>query len=147
MKDTIKQLKLHFSIIGGFVGLLIAALCFWDGKGNKIMTASYGIAIGAMIGYLFIGILEIIGDIKGSGARLVKIMNKLNPIRGKHINEIVSAVGSYTSKSPIIITDRNNEQGQVYKFVDGKYQVDIMVGADGICVGILNEYMDGKKLQ
>ena len=118
MKDTIKQLKLHFSIIGGFAGLLIAALCFWDGKGNKIMTASYGIAIGAMIGYFFIAILEIIGEIKGG----------------------------YSSKRPIIITDRNNEQGLVYKFVDGKYQVDIMVGADGICIGVLNEYMDGKKL-
>ena len=146
MKDTIKQLKLHFSIIGGFAGLLIAALCFWDGKGNKIMTASYGIAIAAMIGYFFIAILEIIGEIKGSGARLVKIMNNLNPIRGKHIDEVVSAVGGYSSKRPIIITDRNNEQGLVYKFVDGKYQVDIMVGADGICIGVLNEYMDGKKL-
>ena len=36
--------------------------------------------------------------------------------------------------------------GETYRFVDGKYEIDILVGADGICIGVLKEVLDGKKL-
>ena len=140
------NLKVQFAILGGFAGLLIAGIFFWDGTGDKTITAFGGIAIGAMVGYFLIAILEIIAEVKNNN-RLINKMRKLNPIRGKHINDVVSAIGGYTSKSPITITDRNNEQGQIYKFKNKIYEVDIMVGADGICVGIMNEYLNGKKLQ
>lgn len=136
--------KLHvFGILGGFLGLLIAGVFVWDGKGNGLATALIAICAGVFVGY-FIGGLFV--GYKQEGYVLVKKMKKLNPIKGKHIDEILEKTGGYSSKKPITITDRNNEQGQLYKFVDGKYEVDILVGADNICIGILNEVLNGKKL-
>ena len=141
---TMKSIKITFAILGGFAGFLIAGIFFWDGTGNKIRTASVGIAIGVTIALFAVSLLEIW---KQEGMVLVKKFQKLNPIRGKHIDDVVRQIGGFTSKHPITITDRNNEQGQVYKFKDGKYEVEVLVGADGICIGILNELMDSKKIK
>ena len=107
------------------------------------MFATVGIAIGACLGF-FIGSLMVTW--KKEGFVLIRKIQKLNPIRGKHINDVVQTLGGYTSKVPTRITDRNNEMGETYRFVDGKYEVEILVGADGICIGVLKEVLDGKKL-
>ena len=133
-----------FAIFGGFIGFLVSGVFFWDGEGSKVTYAFTGIAIGVMLGY-FIASIMAVG--KQEGFVLINKFQKLNPIQGKSIDEVVRSIGGYTSKSPITITDRNNEVGQLYKFVDGKYEVDVLVSADGICIGVLNEYLDGKKLQ
>lgn len=139
-----KSIKLTFAILGGFAGFLIAGIFFWDGTGNKITVASFGIAIGVAVALFAVSLLEIW---KQEGMVLLKKFRKVNPVRGKHIDDVVRQIGGYTSRRPITIADRNNEQGQVYQFKDGKYEVEILVGADGICIGVLNELMDGKKVK
>lgn len=63
-----------------------------------------------------------------------------------NIDDVVRQIGGFTSRRPLTITDRNNEQGQVYKFKDGKYEVEVLVGANCICIGVLNEQTDDKMI-
>lgn len=139
-----KQIVITLSIFGGFLGLLIAGVFFWNSTGNKITTASIGIGIGVFLG-CFIGSLLTVW--KKEGYVLVRKVQKLNPLAGKRINDITLALGGYTAKQPTHITDRNNEIGSIYTFVDGKYEVKILVGADDICIGVVSEVLNGKKLK
>lgn len=73
------------------------------------------INIGLILSYIIAG--QIIAY-KQEGYRLIKAIRKQNPLWGKNINDVIDAVGGYSSKQKVKITDRNNEQCY-YNFIEG----------------------------
>ena len=137
-------MKMHyFAIVGGFLGYLLASVLIDDAGGNKGMYQIMGVCAGIFIGYFIAGLLM---AYKNQGYVLVKKMRKQNPLRGKNINDVIEAVGGYSSKQAVNITDRNNEKGAYYNFVDGGYEIQLLVGADDIIIGVSKEVLNGKKL-
>jgi hypothetical protein len=131
----------YFGIFGGFIGYIITALIFWNGEGNKTTYMIIGVSAGVFIGY-FIGAL--LQQYKRGGYVLVKKISKLNPLAGKNIKDVISAVGGYSSKQSVRLTDRNDEIGSYYTFKDGEYELILLVGADDIIIGIKKEVFQGK---
>lgn len=123
---------------------MISGLVFWDGLGLKFSYMFIGAAIGLCIGYFVAGLMI---AYKNEGARLIKKIRNLNPLRGRDINEVIDAVGGYTSKQAVTITDRDNEQGAYYNFVEGAYEVQLLVGADDIIIGVTKEVHHGKDIK
>ena len=98
---------------------------------------------GVFVGYLIAGLLM---AYKQQGFVLVKKFKKLNPLSGKNINDVIEEVGGYSSRQDAIITDRNNEKGAFYTFIDGGYEIQLLVGADDIIIGVSKEILNGKKM-
>ena len=133
----------YFAIVGGFLGYLLTSVLIDEAGGNKGMSQIIGVCAGVFIGYFVAGLLM---AYKNQGYVLVKKMRKQNPLRGKNINDVIEAVGGYSSKQAVNITDRNNEKGAYYNFVDGGYEIQLLVGADDIIIGVSKEVFNGKKL-
>ena len=132
----------YFAIFGGFLGYLLTSFLLTDG-GNKGMYQIMSVCAGVFIGYFVAGLLM---AYKQQGYVLIKKMRKQNPLRGKNINDVIEAVGGYFSKQAVNITDRNNEKGAYYTFIDGGYEIQLLVGADDIIIGVSKETLNGKKL-
>lgn len=137
-------MKHVFGIFGAFVGLLVTGVFIWDGSGDKFTYIYIGAAIGLIIGYFVFGL---IAAYKQEGYRLMKKIRKLNPLKGKNINDVIDLLGGYSSKKTAIITDRNNEKGFFYVFAEGAYELELLVGADDIIIGVTREMHHGKKVQ
>lgn len=133
----------YFALFGAFGGYLLTSFLITDGGGNKGMYQMMGVCVGIFIGYFVAGFFC---AYKQQGYVLVKKMRKQNPLRGKNINEVIEKVGGYSSKQTVNITDRNNEKGAYYNFVDGGYEIQLLVGADNIIIGVTKEILNGKKL-
>lgn len=133
----------YFAFFGGFLGYLLTSVLIDDAGGNKGMYQIIGVCAGVFIGYFVAGLLM---AYKNQGYVLVKKMRKQNPLRGKNINDVIEAVGGYSSKQVVNITDRNNEKGTLYNFVDGGYEIQLLVGADNIIIGVSKEILNGKKM-
>lgn len=137
-------MELHyFAIFGGFIGFLVTGLFLWNGEGDRTLFMIMGICVGVFLGYFVGALLE---QYKKRGYVLVRKMKKLNPLRGKSINEVITAVGGYSSKQAVKISDRNNEVGAYYTFIDGEYEVQLLVGADDIIIGVTKEVLGNKKI-
>lgn len=137
-------MKHVFGIFGAFIGFLVTGVFIWDGTGDKYSYMFIGVAIGLIIGYFIFGLFA---AYKQEGYRLMKKIRKLNPLRGKNINDVIDIVGGYSSKKPAIITDRNNEKGFFYTFAEGAYELELLVGSDDIIIGVIREMHHGKKVQ
>lgn len=133
-----------FGIFGAFIGFLVTGAFIWDGTGDKFSYMFIGAAVGLILGY-FIACLII--AYKQEGNRLIKAFRKQNPLQGKNINEVIEAVGGYSSKQNVKITDRNNEQGYYYNFIEGAYELQLLVGADDIIIGVTKEVHHGKDIK
>lgn len=132
----------YFAIFGAFLGYLLTSVLI-DGTDNKSMYQIMGGCAGVFVGYLVAGLLT---AYKQQGFVLVKKFKKLNPLSGKNINDVIEEVGGYTSRQDAIITDRNNERGAFYTFIDGGYEIQLLVGADDIIIGVSREILNGKKM-
>lgn len=132
-----------FAIFGGFIGLLFTGVFLWDGTGNKVLYMAGGISAGVFLGYLVFGLL--IGA-KAEGFALIRKMQKVNPVRGKSFSELTYTLGTPTQSQKVTITDRNDEQGFYHTWIEGKYEVQLLFGADGICIGVSKEVQNGKRL-
>ena len=130
-----------FGIFGAFIGFLVTGAFIWDGTGDKYSYMLIGAAVGLILGYFVAGLVI---AYKQEGYRLIKVIRKQNPLRGKNINDVIDAVGSYSSKQDVIITDRDNEQGYYYNFKEGAYELQLLVGADDIIIGVTREVHHGK---
>lgn len=139
-----KKFYTIFIIFGAFIGLLITGIFIYNYQGEGYKYAIYGAGFGGLIGYL---IAYVMVEYKKQGFVLMKKFQKLGDIKGRNINVITSAVGGYTSRKEVTITDRNNEKGWYYIFTDGAYSVQILVGADSKCHGISQETIDGKPVE
>jgi hypothetical protein len=136
-------MKNHYvAIFGGFLGYLLTSFLITDGD-NKGMYQIMGGCAGVFIGYFIAGLLM---AYKQQGNVLVKKFQKQNPVGGKNINDVIEAVGGYSSKQAVKITDRNNEMGAYYNFKDGGYEIQLLVGADDIIIGVSKEILNGKQL-
>lgn len=132
----------YFAIFGAFLGYLLTSVLI-DGTDNKSMYQIIGGCAGVFVGYLIAGLLM---AYKQQGFVLVKKFKKLNPLSGKNINDVIEEVGGYSSRQDAIITDRNNEKGAFYTFIDGGYEIQLLVGADDIIIGVSKEILNGKKM-
>lgn len=132
----------YFAIFGAFLGYLLTSVLI-DGTDNKSMYQIMGGCAGVFVGYLIAGLLM---AYKQQGFVLVKKFKKLNPLSGKNINDVIEEVGGYSSRQDAIITDRNNERGAFYTFIDGGYEIQLLVGADDIIIGVSKEILNGKKM-
>ena len=132
----------YFAIFGAFLGYLLTSVLI-DGTNNKSMYQIMGGCAGVFVGYLIAGLLM---AYKQQGFVLVKKFKKLNPLSGKNINDVIEEVGGYSSRQDAIITDRNNEKGAFYTFIDGGYEIQLLVGADDIIIGVSKEILNGKKM-
>ena len=132
----------YFAIFGAFLGYLLTSVLI-DGTDNKSMYQIMGGCAGVFVGYLIAGLLT---AYKQQGFVLVKKFKKLNPLSGKNINDVIEEVGGYSSRQDAIITDRNNERGAFYTFIDGGYEIQLLVGADDIIIGVSKEILNGKKM-
>lgn len=132
----------YFAIFGAFLGYLLTSVLI-DGTDNKSMYQIMGGCAGVFVGYLIAGLLT---AYKQQGFVLVKKFKKLNPLSGKNINDVIEEVGGYSSRQDAIITDRNNEKGAFYTFIDGGYEIQLLVGADDIIIGVSKEILNGKKM-
>lgn len=132
----------YFAIFGAFLGYLLMSVLI-DGTDNKSMYQIMGGCAGVFVGYLIAGLLM---AYKQQGFVLVKKFKKLNPLSGKNINDVIEEVGGYSSRQDAIITDRNNEKGAFYTFIDGGYEIQLLVGADDIIIGVSKEILNGKKM-
>ena len=134
----------YFAIFGGIFGYLLSSLLITDGGGNKGLYQIIAVCAGVFIGYFIAGLLM---AYKQQGFVLVKKMKKQNLLRGKNINDVINAVGGYSSKMDVHITDKNNELGAYYNFIDGGYEIQLLVGADDIIIGVSKEVLNGKQLK
>ena len=132
----------YFAIFGAFLGYLLTSVLI-DGTDNKSMYQIMGGCAGVFVGYLIAGLLM---AYKQQGFVLVKKFKKQNPLSGKNINDVIEEVGGYSSRQDAIITDRNNEKGAFYTFIDGGYEIQLLVGADDIIIGVSKEILNGKKM-
>lgn len=118
-----------FAFIGSGIGGYIAA----ESETGSVLPIIYGLCIGCFIGYFFAGLLSAKSNL------LQKDFQKLGNVRGKSLDEIISAVGNFTSSQSCTITDRDNEQGMFYTWTQDRYSVTLLFGADGKCIGVNNE--------
>lgn len=140
-----KNVFITFIIFGAFIGFLFAGAFLYE-RGNGIgwQYAVYGAGFGGLLGYL---IAFVMVEYKKQGFVLMKKFKKINPVRGKHIEEIITAIGNYSSRQEVVITDGNNEKGWYYNFTDGVYSVQLLVGADDICIGVAKETINDKPIE
>lgn len=118
-----------FALIGGGIGLFIAA----DWKEFSIIPVLLGLCFGCFAGYFIAGL---------TGAKSTILQQNfamLGNVRGLTIEEIVSKVGSYTSSTQCTIKDRNNEHGRQYSWFESGFSVSLLFGADGKCIGVINQ--------
>lgn len=118
-----------FALIGAGIGAYIAA----ESKSGNFLPVIYGLCIGCFLGYFFAGLLSAKSNL------LQKEFQELGDIRGMKLEDIVSAVGNYSSSQPCKIIDRDNEQGMFYTWTEDRYSVTLLFGADGKCIGVHNE--------
>lgn len=118
-----------FALIGAGIGGYFAA----ESESGSFLPVIYGLCIGCFIGYFFAGLLSAKSNL------LQKGFQELGDIRGMKLEDIVSAVGNYSSSQPCKITDRDNEQGMFYTWTEDRYSVTLLFGADGKCIGVHNE--------
>lgn len=118
-----------FALIGAGIGGYFAA----ESENGSFLPVIYGLCIGCFIGYFFAGLLSAKSNL------LQKGFQELGDIRGMKLEDIVSAVGNYSSSQPCKIIDRDNEQGMFYTWTEDRYSVTLLFGADGKCIGVHNE--------
>lgn len=118
-----------FALIGAGIGGFFAA----ESENGSFLPVIYGLCIGCFIGYFFAGLLSAKSNL------LQKEFQELGDIRGMKLEDIVSAVGNYSSSQPCKIIDRDNEQGMFYTWTEDRYSVTLLFGADGKCIGVHNE--------
>lgn len=117
-----------FALIGAGVGGFLGA-----GKDDILVYVGMGLCFGCFVGYFFAGL-------KGAKSVLLQQdFQKLGDLRGLTIDEIVASVGAYQSFKQCTITDRDNEQGKQYTWVQDRYSITLLFGADGKCIGVSSE--------
>lgn len=121
------SLAIAFALIGMGVG------GFFSAGSVNFLPEIYGLFGGCFVGYFFAGLLD------AKSTLLQKDFKKLGDLRGLTIEEIVSAVGQYTSRKPVTITDRDNEQGVIYTWTEPKYEISLLFGSDNRCIGVNSE--------
>lgn len=121
------SLAIAFALIGAGIGGYISA------SSGSFLPVIYGLCGGCFVGYFFTGLLD------AKSSLLQKNFKKLGSLRGKTIEDIVSAVGNFSSQKPCNITDRNNEQGVIYTWTEKRYEISLLFGNDGRCIGVNKE--------
>lgn len=121
------SLAIAFALIGAGVG------GFFSAEDGSFLPVIYGLCGGCFVGYFVAGLLD------AKSSLLQKDFKKLGDLRGLTIDEIVSAVGQYTSQKPVTITDRDNEQGVIYTWTEPKYEISLLFGSDKRCIGVNSE--------
>lgn len=121
------SLAIAFALIGAGVGGYFAA------ENGSALPVIIGLCGGCFIGYFFAGLTD------AKSTLLQKDFKKLGDVRGLTIEDIVASVGEYTAQRPCHITDRDNEQGVIYTWSAPKYEVSLLFGSDGRCIGVNNE--------
>ena len=140
------KFKSYFILFGAVAGFLVAMVFFNDfssSAGDKAKLAVYGIGFGGLAGYFISSLMIIFGQ---SSISLIRKFKKLGNFKGLDIEDVVKAVDVIPKRQPVNITDRN-EKGYFYTFKKGGYSMKILVGADGKCIRVEEEILDGKKLQ
>lgn len=121
------SLAIAFALIGAGVGGYISA------SSGSFLPVIYGLCGGCFVGYFVSGLLG------AKSTLLQKDFQKLGDLRGKTLDEIVSVVGNFSSEKSCNITDRNNEQGKIYIWTSDKYEIALLFGSDGRCIGVNKE--------
>lgn len=121
------SIAIAFALIGAGIG------GFFSAESGSFLPVIYGLCGGCFIGYFVAGLLD------AKSTLLQKDFKKLGDLRGLTIEEIVAAVGQYTSQKPVQITDRNNEQGVIYTWTEPKYEISLLFGSDNRCIGVNSE--------
>ena len=121
-------LALAFGLIGaGIMGYINA------GSDMFLLKSAIGLGFGMVIGYFVAGL------IKAKSTMLQQDFKKLGNLRGRSLDEIVNAVGTYKSFQSCTITDRDNAPGYLYTWTEDFYSITLLFDAEKICIGVNSE--------
>lgn len=121
------NLALPFAMIGIGIGGFVTV----SSKHPTFITVIICALVGLFIGAFISGFLN--------SSVLFRRFKKLDDVRGKTLDEIVSVVGDYTQVENCTITDMGNQQGHFYRWISGDENVTLLFGEDGRCVGVYND--------
>ena len=116
-----------FALIGAGIGGWLSA------DSGSLVPVIVGLCLGTFVGYFIAGLVGAKSTI------LQQNFQKLGDLRGRSIDDITNAVGSYTSRQACHITDRNNEAGTIYTWTEAKYEISLLFGSDNLCIGVKSE--------
>lgn len=116
-----------FAVIGAGIG------GFFSAESGSFVPVLLGLCFGCFIGYFVAGLMG------ANSTILQKNFKKAGDLRGRTIDDITSEVGGYSSMQHCTITDRDNEQGIIYTWTEPKYEISLLFGADGRCIGVNRE--------
>lgn len=122
------SLAIAFALVGAGVGGFLSA------ESGSFMPIILGLLLGCFFGYFVAGLIG-----ANASSLLQKKIQEMGTLRGKTLDEIVASVGAFSSMTPCTITDRHNEQGKIYTWNSDNYEIKLLFGADGICVGVNKE--------
>lgn len=115
-----------FALIGVGVG------GFFSAQNGSFIPVLLGLCFGVFVGYFVAGLFG------ASSTILQKNFKKAGDLRGRTIEDITSVVGDYSTMQPCNITDRR-EEGVIYTWTEPKYEIALLFGADGLCIGVNRE--------
>lgn len=125
--------KHSFAVAFALIGVGIGGYIVAESETGSFLPIIYGLCAGTFIGYFVSGLVS------AKSSLLQQNFQKLGDLRGKTIDDITSFVGMYSGFKPCTITDRDNEQGMFYTWVENNYSITLLFGADGKCIGVNNE--------
>lgn len=120
--------KHTLAFLFAFAGGLLTLMIFGDGSVALICAG-----VGVLAGYFTYGLLD------AKSSMLQEKFQKIGDLRGMSIEQIVDAVGPYTSQRPVHITDMNNAPGIIYTWVERNYVIELLFGSDNRCIGVDRE--------
>lgn len=121
------SLAIAFALVGAGVGGFLSA------ESGSFMPIILGLLLGCFFGYFVAGLIGV------KSSLLQKNFQSLGNIRGKSLDEITKVVGDFTSEKTCRITDRENEKGKLYTWTSDKYEIELLFGGDGLCIGVNKE--------
>ncbi len=115
-----------FALVGAGVGGFISA------ENGSLVPVIIGLCAGCFVGYFVAGLVD------AKSSLLQKGFKKLGDLRGLPLEEIEAEVGAPAEFKVCNITDRN-ETGTLYTWREAHYEITLLFGADGRCIGVNNE--------
>lgn len=122
------SLAIACALIGAGLGGFISA------SSGSFLPVVLGLFIGCFAGYFIAGLIS-----ANASSLLQKNFQSLGNMRGKTLDEITKVVGNFTSEKTCRITDRENEKGKLYTWTSDIYEIELLFGSDGLCIGVNKE--------
>lgn len=118
-----------FAFIGLGIGLWIAVELDID----ITLSIIIGACLGGFIGFFVAGLQSAKSTI------LQENFKNLGVLKDRTLEDIESHVGTHTSFTTCNISDRNNEEGFLYTWMENNYMIVLLFDKDLKCIGVSKE--------